>query len=200
MGKIIHKYKNFLSSEERENLLNQKAILIWFTGISGSGKSTLANLVSRKLHMKKIKTYEIDGDNLRDGINNDLSFSDIDRRENIRRAGEIAKLFVDSGLVTLASFISPFNKDRSRIRELIGKDKFVEVYVKASVETCIKRDPKKLYHKAMQGQISNFTGISSNYEIPLDPDLVIDTEELSIEEGGNLVVNYILPKINVTNK
>ncbi|MFP4372177.1 MAG: adenylyl-sulfate kinase [Halanaerobium sp.] len=176
----------------REELLGQKAMVLWFTGLSGSGKSTIAVEVEKELYRCGKASYRLDGDNLRFGLNNDLGFTAADREENIRRIGEVAALFADAGLITLASFISPYRAGREAARRAAGEDNFKEIYVKASVEVCAERDPKGLYAKAKKGEIENFTGISAPYEEPENPDLVIDTEKLSLEEAVKLVLELIL--------
>ncbi|MFW5749557.1 MAG: adenylyl-sulfate kinase [Halanaerobium sp.] len=176
----------------REELLGQKAMVLWFTGLSGSGKSTIAVEVEKELYRCGKASYRLDGDNLRFGLNNDLGFTAADREENIRRIGEVAALFADAGLITLASFISPYRAGREAARQATGEDNFKEIYVKASVEVCAERDPKGLYAKAKKGEIENFTGISAPYEEPENPDLVIDTEKLSLEEAVKLVLELIL--------
>jgi adenylylsulfate kinase len=177
--------------EKREALHGHKGVVLWFTGLSGSGKSTLANAVESVLHSRGCHTYVLDGDNVRHGLNKNLGFSDEDRQENIRRIGEVAKLFSDAGVLTLTAFISPFQSDRAVVRDLIG-DRFVEVHVKASVEVCESRDPKGLYKKARAGEISDFTGISSPYEAPENPEIVVDTGELTLEESVEVVVGYLI--------
>ncbi|MFW6294660.1 MAG: adenylyl-sulfate kinase [Halanaerobium sp.] len=176
----------------REELLGQKGMVLWFTGLSGSGKSTIAVEVEKELYRRGKASYRLDGDNLRFGLNNDLGFTAADREENIRRIGEVAALFADAGLITLASFISPYRAGREAARQAAGEDNFKEIYVKASVEACAERDPKGLYEKAKKGEIENFTGISAPYEEPENPDLVIDTEKLSLEEAVKLVLELIL--------
>ncbi len=171
-----------ITFKERCENLAQTGMVLWFTGLSGSGKSTIAVEVEKDLINKGRAVYCLDGDNIRHGLNNDLGFSPEDREENIRRVVEVAALFRDAGLITLASFISPYRKMRKFARERIGKDYFREVYVKADIETCIKRDPKGLYKKALKGVINTFTGISAPYEEPENPDLILDTRELSLEE------------------
>lgn len=175
---------------KREALNGHKGAVLWFTGLSGAGKSTLANAVELELHNQGRHTYILDGDNVRHGLNKNLTFSDEDRMENIRRIGEVARLFSDAGLLTLSAFISPFRSDRAAVRELIG-DRFVEVHVKASVEVCESRDPKGLYQKARAGEIKDFTGISSPYEAPESPEISVDTGELSIEESVAQVIIYL---------
>ena len=186
---VWHEHK--VTREDREKLLKQKGIVIWFTGLSGSGKSTIANEVAYKLHQMGKLTYVLDGDNIRHGLNKNLGFSPEDRNENIRRISEVANLFVDAGLITLTAFISPYKKYRNFCRELVGNDRFIEVYTKASLETCEKRDPKGLYKKAREGIIKDFTGISAPYEEPENPELIIDTDKYSIEESAELVLKKL---------
>ncbi|MCK4257691.1 MAG: adenylyl-sulfate kinase [Halanaerobiales bacterium] len=177
--------------EDRCRLLNQTGLVIWFTGLSGSGKSTIAVEVEKELIKIKKLVYRLDGDNIRCGLNSDLGFSKDDRVENIRRIGEVAALFKDAGLITLVSFISPYRSMREFARKKVGEDNFIEVYVKADLATCINRDPKGLYKKAMSGELKNFTGISSPYEEPENPDLIIDTTKLSIQESVQEVLNML---------
>lgn len=179
-----------VDQEKREALNGHKGAVLWFTGLSGSGKSTLANRVESLLHERGCRTYILDGDNIRHGLNKNLGFSDEDRRENIRRIGEVSRLFSDAGVLTLTAFISPFRSDRATVRELIG-DRFVEIHVKASVEVCESRDPKGLYKKARAGEIDEFTGISSPYEDAENPEVVVDTGELSVEESVAKVIDYL---------
>jgi adenylylsulfate kinase len=192
-----HDEKNIVWHEEtiqkhdRRRLLGQKSCVLWFTGLSGSGKSTIANKVEEKLHHFGVATYILDGDNIRHGLNSDLSFNEKDRKENIRRIGEVAKLFVDSGLVTISAFISPYAIDRDNVRNLLEKKEFIEIYTKCSVEACEKRDPKGLYKKAREGKISNFTGITSPYEEPVNPEMVLDTEKMSIDMCCDMVIDYL---------
>jgi len=189
-------YQQFkLNREAREKLLSQNSMMIWFTGLSGSGKSTIADLVEIELHNKGILTYSLDGDNVRNGINGDLKFSDEDRAENIRRIAEIGRLFNEAGVVTLASFISPFRKDREFVQNTVGADKYFEVFVNTPLETCEQRDVKGLYKKARSGEIPHFTGITSPYEIPLNPDLNIDTSAMNKEQCAELVVQSVINKI-----
>jgi len=169
-------------------------MVLWFTGLSGSGKSTLSTILEKRLHERQISTYILDGDNVRHGINKNLGFSPEDRTENIRRIGEIAKLFVDAGIITLTAFISPYRKDRDQVRQLFEEHEFIEIYVKCSVEECERRDPKGLYEKARAGKIKNFTGVSAPYEPPVNPEIVIDNEGQSIEASVNQVINYLLKK------
>jgi adenylylsulfate kinase len=166
-------------------------MVLWFTGLSGSGKSTIAVEVEKELYRRGKACYRLDGDNLRFGLNKDLGFTAEDREENIRRIGEVAALFADAGLITLASFISPYKEGREAARQAAGVDNFKEIYVKADVETCAERDPKGLYDKAKKGEIENFTGISAPYEEPENPDLIVDTMSLSLEESVELVLELL---------
>ncbi|MES9830702.1 MAG: adenylyl-sulfate kinase [Candidatus Thiodiazotropha sp. DIVDIV] len=171
-----------VTRDRREKLNLHRAKLLWLTGLSGSGKSTIAHALEERLHQRGCRTYVFDGDNVRHGLCNDLGFSIDDRTENIRRIGEMAKLFVDAGVIALTAFISPIRKDREKVRRLFEEDDFIEVYIKASIETCESRDVKGLYKKAREGEIKNFTGISSPYEIPENPEIVIETENREIDE------------------
>jgi len=191
----IFPFRTKVSREERVKLLNQKSLLIWFTGLSGSGKSTLAVQLEAMLHYREFKTYLLDGDNVRSGINKDLSFGEAGREENIRRISEVAKLFLDSGLILIGSFISPYQKDRDKVKELVGAENYFEVYVDCPVEVCEVRDVKGLYKKARKGEIKEFTGISSPYEIPQSPDIIIPSSEMPIQESINLLLEKILPRI-----
>ncbi len=176
-----------VSREEREKLLNQKGVVLWFTGLSGSGKSTLANEVAYRLHKKGKLTYVLDGDNIRHGLNKDLGFTPEDRTENIRRISEVANLFADAGVITLTAFISPYRKDRNFCRSLL-QDRFMEIYTKAPLEVCEERDPKGLYKKARAGEIKEFTGIDAPYEPPKNPELIIETDKETIEESTDKVI------------
>lgn len=180
-----------IDRSDRERLLAQKAQLIWFVGLSGSGKSTLASRVEQELHQMGRLTYILDGDNVRSGLNKDLDFSEASRMENIRRIGEVSKLMLDAGLVVITAFISPFRSDRETIRELVGADRFVEVHVDCPIEECEKRDVKGLYAKARQGLISNFTGISSPFEAPEQPEVRVQTHLNDIDECTNTIINYL---------
>jgi len=184
-----HEHK--VGREDREKMLKQKGVVLWFTGLSGSGKSTIANEVAYKLHKMGNFSYVLDGDNVRHGLNKDLGFSPEDRDENIRRISEVANLFADSGVITCTAFISPYRKLRNFCRELVGQGRFFEVYCKASLETCEKRDPKGLYKKAKEGIIKEFTGISAPYEEPENPEILIDTDKYNIEESADLVINKL---------
>jgi adenylylsulfate kinase len=189
---VWHSHK--VKREDREKLLNQKGVILWFTGLSGSGKSTIANEVANKLHELNKLAYVLDGDNIRHGLNKNLGFSPEDRAENIRRISEVANLFVDSGIITLTAFISPYRKDRDFCRELAGEGRFIEIFVKASINTCESRDPKGLYKKARSGEIKEFTGISAPYEEPLKPEIILDADNQTIEEETEKVINYLKEK------
>ncbi len=184
-------HKHIIDRHRREQLLGNRSFVLWFTGLSGSGKSTLADLLEESLHRKGVLTILLDGDNVRNGLNKDLGFTDRDRAENIRRLGELCKLFVSAGVVVLSAFISPFKAERELARSLVGSSDFHEIYVKCPVEKCEERDVKGLYSKARSGLISNFTGIDSAYEEPENPELVIDTSEMSIEESLSVLENYL---------
>ena len=190
---VAHDFE--VTQHEREERLGQKGKLIWFTGLSGSGKSTLSSATEKRLFAAGFKTYALDGDNVRSGINNNLGFTDSDRKENIRRISEIAHLMLDAGLVVCASFISPFKKDRNIVRQKVGAQNFIEIYVSTPVEECERRDIKGLYAKARAGEIDNFTGISAPYQPPSAPDISIDTSNVSIEEATEIIINQLLPKI-----
>ncbi|MGP4079421.1 adenylyl-sulfate kinase [Pseudalkalibacillus sp. R45] len=183
-----------VSKHDRRHLNKQTSSIIWFTGLSGSGKSTLANAVDWKLHEQGLRSYVLDGDNIRHGLNKGLGFSVEDRQENIRRIGEVAKLFVDSGQFAITAFISPFQADRDRVREMVESDEFIEVYVKCPLDECETRDPKGLYEKARKGEIPEFTGVSSPYEEPEAPELVIETNRFSVEECADQVIGYLKEK------
>jgi adenylylsulfate kinase len=195
----LHKYEYRVDKSKRIEKFGHFSPVIWFTGLSGSGKSTLANALETHLFDKGYKTYVLDGDNVRMGLNKDLGFSEEDRKENIRRISEVANLFSDSGTITLTAFISPFQEDRFLARQIIGEG-FIEVFVKADLKTCEERDPKGLYKKARLGEIKNFTGIDSPYEEPINPEIIIETDKLSIEESVELIASYVKRKINVWPK
>lgn len=184
-----------LQRADREQLLNQASKVIWFTGLSGSGKSTLAIALERELHQRGILCYLLDGDNIRTGINSNLGFSDSDRVENIRRIAEVSKLFIDCGVVTLASFVSPTNDIRKLASDIIGSSNFIEIYVSTPIQVCEERDVKGLYKKARAGQISDFTGISAPFEEPQNPVLAIDTSQYTIEESTSLLLDRVLPML-----
>lgn len=179
-----------VNRERREQLHRHRSMLLWFTGLSGAGKSTLAHAVEEQLHQQGCSTFVFDGDNVRHGLCGDLGFSEADRSENIRRIGEMAKLFVDAGIIALTAFISPFREERAKIRQLLGED-FVEIYCRCSIETCEQRDIKGLYRRARAGEIGDFTGISSPYEEPEQPELVVDTDKLTLDESVEQVINYL---------
>ena len=179
-----------ITKEDRERLNGHKAVVIWFTGLSGSGKSTLAHAVEAALYEKGCRTYVLDGDNVRHGLNKNLGFSPEDRQENIRRIGEVANLFIQGGVIPLTAFISPYRADRDAARE-IAKGEFIEVFVKCDVSVCEERDTKGLYKRARAGEIQQFTGISAPYEEPLKPEVVVDTAQESIEESTQKVLDYL---------
>tara|TARA_B100000900_G_C20598256_1_gene724349 strand:- start:3347 stop:3952 length:606 start_codon:yes stop_codon:yes gene_type:complete len=180
-----------IKKENRSQLLNQKPFVLWFTGLSASGKSTIANIVEQKLHKMEYNTYLLDGDNVRHGLNQDLGFDEKSRVENIRRIGEVAKLFTDSGLIVLTAFISPFISDRKLVKDLFDKGIFLEVFIDSSLEVCEKRDPKGMYKKARAGEIQNFTGISSPYEPPKNPDIHVINNNESLENISNEIINFL---------
>lgn len=187
-----------ITSAMRSDLKNHRPLVIWFTGLSGSGKSTIANLVEKELFRKGIHTYSLDGDNIRGGLNKNLGFSEGDRTENLRRIAEVAKLFLDSGCVVLSAFITPLNSDRDLIKNIVGKENFIEVFVNTSVEECERRDVKGLYKKARAGEIKNFTGISAPFEAPRNPKIKINTEQENKEISAQKVLDQILPKIRLS--
>ena len=188
--------KDLLSRTEKEKLLNQKGIVIWLTGLSGSGKTTLAKAVSKHLYNNGFLTQVLDGDNIRLGINNNLSFSTEDRKENIRRTAEIAKLFVDCGVITICCLVSPTEKIRSLAKSIIGEDNFFEIYINTPLNVCEERDVKGLYKLARKGEVKNFTGISAPFEEPKSPSLEIKTEGANIAASSQKIINAILPKIS----
>jgi len=193
----IHVFRQIfqVSKTDRNQKLGHKSLMILLTGLSGSGKSTVANQLEYKLHQNGVATYSLDGDNLRIGLNKGLGFSEEDRTENLRRIAEVGKMMVEAGLVTMGAFVSPMKADREMIQSIIGADNFVEIYISTPLEVCEKRDVKGLYAKARRGEISNFTGISAPYEEPENPDLIIDTSELSVEDAVELIYAYLLPKL-----
>ncbi len=186
---------SILDRKEKEKLLNQKGVVVWLTGLSGSGKSTIAQGVENKLHQEGILTKLLDGDNLRTGLNGNLGFSDKDREENIRRVAEVAKLFKETGIITICSFVSPTIKIRNNAKRIIGDVDFMEVYVNTSFEECAKRDVKGLYKKALAGEIKNFTGLDAPFESPSHPCIIIDTTNQSVEESVDKLFNLILERI-----
>ena len=195
MQKNIVKHKYQVSVHDRRTLNNHSSFLIWVTGLSGSGKSTVANAIEAELHKKEIRTYVLDGDNIRTGINNNLTFSPNDRHENIRRIGEIAKLFIDAGNVVLAAFISPYEADRQQVRKLVGAENYIEVYVNTPLDVCEKRDVKGLYKKARAGEIKDFTGVSAPYENPINPDCRINTDDLNYNKSLQSCLKLISSKL-----
>lgn len=195
MSTNIAKQDYEVSLEDRNRQKKHKSFVVWFTGLSGSGKSTIANRLEKRLFQEGINTYSLDGDNIRNGLNKDLSFSEEDRQENIRRIAEVAKLFVDSGLVTITAFISPLKEGRQKAREIIGKKQFVEIFINTPLEVCEARDVKGLYKRARAGEISNFTGISSPYETPENPDLEIKTKNSSVEEAVEIIYVFLKDKL-----
>ncbi|MFC0237330.1 adenylyl-sulfate kinase [Fictibacillus phosphorivorans] len=180
-----------ISKEARRKQNNHSSFVLWFTGLSGSGKSTVANALAQKLYDQNIRNYVLDGDNIRNGLNRDLSFSDEDRSENIRRISEVSKLFVDNGTVVLTAFISPFIQDREMAKRIVSEEEFIEIFVSCPIEECEKRDPKGLYSKARKGEIPDFTGIDSPYEEPISPDFTIYTNEQSVSEIVESILNLL---------
>jgi len=195
---IPHIYQ--VSIEDRRKLNKHNSFLIWFTGLSGSGKSTIANALEFELHKLGINTYTLDGDNIREGINSDLTFSPDHRAENNRRIAEVAKLMIDAGLVVLAAFVSPYKKDRENIKSIVKDVNFVEVFINTSVEECERRDVKGLYKKARSGEIKNMTGISAPYEAPEHPDIEIRTENESISSSIKKLIDFIKPKLKLNHE
>ena len=189
-----------VSVDERRKSNGHNSFLLWFTGLSGSGKSTIANKVEEALHLKGIKTYTLDGDNIRKGLNKDLTFSPEDRTENIRRIAETANLMIDAGLVVLAAFVSPYKKDRENIQKIVKELNFVEIYVNTSIEECERRDVKGLYKKARAGEIKNMTGISAPYEAPVNPDIEILTEKVAVADAVKKIMNFITPKLKLKDE
>ena len=180
-----------VTRERRNQSNNHQSVVLWFTGLSGSGKSTLAHVLEEKLFNKGCKTFVLDGDNVRHGLNSNLDFSDNDRKENIRRIGEVAKLMLESGLIVMTAFISPFREDRTAVRNLISNSDFIEIYCKASLETCELRDVKGLYKRARAGKIKNYTGIDSPYEAPINPELIIDTDKETLDESVSKIYSFL---------
>lgn len=185
-------FDKMMTRKDKEELLGQRGLMVWFTGLSGSGKSTIAIALERELHKRGLLCRILDGDNIRSGINNNLGFSPEDRVENIRRIAEVGKLFVETGVITLAAFISPNNDLRKMAANIIGKDSFMEVYVSTPIEECERRDVKGLYARARKGEIKDFTGVSAPFEAPENPDLTLDTSKLSVEESVKLLLEKIL--------
>ena len=195
---VIQDYK--VSKKDRIQNLKQKPVIVWLTGLSGSGKSTLADRLEQELFKLGYSTYLLDGDNIRHGLNSNIDFTDEGRKENIRRIGEVAKLFLDAGIIVITAFISPFIEDRNNVRQMVEKEEFVEVFVECPLEVCESRDVKGLYAKARRGEIPNFTGISSPFEMPKNPEVVVHTNIDSIENCLNQILNITLKRIKVTTK
>ena len=188
-----------ITRAHREKLNGHKSVALWFTGLSGSGKSTLAHAVEERLYSMGCRTFVFDGDNVRHGLCSDLGFSPEDRRENIRRIGEMVKLFTEAGVIAMTAFISPFKKDREWVRSLVGKGNFIEIYCDCSIEVCEKRDVKGLYAKARKGEIPEFTGISSPYEAPENPELHLKTDKMTLDECVEAVIRYLSERIIISN-
>lgn len=180
-----------VSREDRERIKKHEAVALWFTGLSGSGKSSIAHELEEKLNSVGIHTYVLDGDNIRHGLNKDLDFSAEGRKENIRRIGEVTKLFVDAGLVTIVAFISPYREDRQTVRKLLGNNHFIEIYTRCPLEVCKIRDPKGFYKKAAKGEIENFTGVSHPYEVPESPEIILETDKQPIDECVGSIIHYL---------
>ncbi len=195
---IRHNYQ--IKKSDRQKLNKHNSFLVWFTGLSGSGKSTIANAVEQELYQQGITTYTLDGDNVRKGLNSDLTFSPEDRKENIRRIAETANLMIDAGLVVLAAFVSPYKKDRENIKNIVKDVNFVEIYINTSIEECERRDVKGLYKKARAGKIKNMTGISAPYEAPEHPDIEIKTEEYTIEAAASIIIQHLQSKLKLKNE
>lgn len=193
-------FDRMMTRKEKEEMLGQRGLMVWFTGLSGSGKSTLALALERELSARGILCKVLDGDNIRSGINSNLGFSAEDRRENIRRIAEVARLFVDLGVVTIASFISPERSMREMAAEIIGREDFKEIYVSTSIAECERRDVKGLYARARRGEIKDFTGVSAPYEPPVAPALAIDTAGKTVEESVNEILSLVLPLVSVQQK
>ena len=197
MSENIYLQDYKVNLDVRQRLKGHKPLVVWFTGLSGSGKSTVANELEKALFEKKVHTYTLDGDNIRLGINKGLTFSQEDRKENLRRVGEIAKLMVDAGLVCIAAFVSPLNADREVLKEIIGRENFVEVFVNTPIEVCEQRDIKGLYAKARRGEIKDFTGVNAPFEAPIKPDLIIDTSKEKLKESVDKLTLVINKKIKL---
>ena len=194
MERFVIPHQHEITKEDRRSLNEHGSLILWFTGLPSSGKSTIANELEKKLITMGTRTYILDGDNIRMGLCKDLGFSEEDRGENIRRIGEVSKLFVDAGCIVLSAFVSPYIKDRDGVRELVADGEFVEVFVDAPLEVCEERDVKGLYKKAREGVIKGFTGIDDPYEAPLNAEITIDTSKLSLEEGVDVILQYLEAK------
>lgn len=197
MTENIIPHSHTIVQADRIKKLGYKPLLIWFVGMSGSGKSTLASALEEKLFADGLNTYILDGDNIRSGLNKDLDFSNESRKENIRRIAEVSKLFVDAGTVVLTAFITPFAEEREKVRQLVGSDNYLEVFVDCPLEECEKRDVKGLYAKARRGEIKNFTGIDSPFEKPTDPDVLVESHKVSIADGVEAIYKIVKEKINI---
>ncbi len=184
-----------VTRKRRQKQNKHRSMILWFTGLSGSGKSTLAHAVEEELHQAGCRTFVFDGDNVRHGLNSNLGFSKEDRKENIRRISEMCKLFIEAGVIAMTAFISPFKEDRDRVRKLVNEGDFIEIFLNCSLETCESRDTKGMYARARRGEIKEFTGISSPYERPENPELIVDTDRLTLEESVNVVMDYIAEKL-----
>ncbi|OEL01157.1 adenylyl-sulfate kinase [Staphylococcus casei] len=189
-----------VKKEERQHRNKHKSAVIWFTGLSGSGKSTVSVELEKALFNQQVNTYRLDGDNVRHGLNNNLGFAPEDRKENIRRIGEVSKLMVDAGLITVTAFISPYQEDRDAVRALLEDDEFIEIYTQCSLDECEARDPKGLYKKARSGEIPEFTGINAPYEAPSNPEIVLDTENNTVEESVRYIISYLKSHAYIKNK
>jgi len=198
MSNIIY-HNATVTRQRREKLNNHKSVVIWFTGLSGSGKSTLAHSVEEELYKLGCRTFVLDGDNVRHGLSSNLTFSDEDRKENIRRIGEAAKLMMEAGVIAITAFISPFRQDRDTVRELLSQDDFIEIYCNASLEVCESRDVKGLYKRARAGEIKKYTGIDSPYEEPRNPELTVNTGDESLEESVIKVIKYLKQRMLLNN-
>jgi adenylylsulfate kinase len=194
LEKFLLPHEGIITKEDRRRLNGHRSAILWFTGLPGSGKSTLAHRLDEKLFARGIRTFVIDGDNLRAGLNRDLGFSAQDREENIRRVGEVARLFVEAGMIVMTAFISPYRKDREFVRNLVGKGEFIEVYVKCPLSVCEQRDVKGHYKMARQGVLKHFTGIDDPYEEPEHPERVIETDQMTVDEGVEHIIRYLAEK------
>lgn len=191
ISKHITWHQSTVNKEDRYLMNGHKSCVLWFTGLSGSGKSSLANAVDKVLYQQNIRSYVLDGDNIRHGLNSDLSFGNEDRKENIRRIGEVAKLFVDSGLIVSSAFISPFVEDRELVRNMFNPGEYIEIFLNCPINVCEDRDPKGLYKKARKGEISEFTGITSPYQVPIDPEIMIESYKMTIEQSVEKILGYL---------
>lgn len=194
MGNNIVWHEHYLTKYDRAIKKSQKPCILWFTGLSSSGKSTIANALEETLYQLNKHTYLLDGDNVRHGLNKDLGFNNCDREENIRRIGEISKLFVDAGLIVITAFISPFRRDREQVRSLVQDNEFIEIFVDTPIEICEQRDSKGFYKKARNGEISNFTGINAPYETPINPEILLQANKIGIQECVNIIIKYLNEK------